>query len=279
MAWLDDAHCYLLSGINTSAHTINTWFEHEGGDNLSPPTTSGYLRFGVEPRSRDLNALDFRFKIKVKLPALENRVELLLSDDEDEQNEQVLKAARLNNPANRESTVLALQFKNKESSKVSYRIGLGRGTQLYTRARYSDNLVLSPSTKVRYFTEANYYSSDQLGAEANAQVVLQLDDNDAFTLSNSFRYRSKLNDWAWRHEAQYIRFTNNNKSHRFSAMINGQSKPNYRKEQILLSYRYKQSVLRKWFYIEIEPFVLYLRKEDFRASVGIALRTEILFST
>jgi hypothetical protein len=37
--------------------------------------------------------------------------------------------------------------------------------------------------------------------------------------------------------------------------------------------------LREWLYIEVEPFILWLREEDFRASIGLALRTEIHFST
>ena len=62
-------------------------------------------------------------------------------------------------------------------------------------------------------------------------------------------------------------------------MIDGLSQPNYRKEQMLLSMRYKKQVLREWLYLELEPYILYLRREDFRPSIGIALRAEVHFST
>jgi hypothetical protein len=60
-------------------------------------------------------------------------------------------------------------------------------------------------------------------------------------------------------------------------MIDGLNKPSYRKEQMLVSLRYKRNVLRPWLFVELEPFILWLREEDFRTSYGIALRAEVHF--
>jgi hypothetical protein len=277
--WLDDSYCYLKYGVRSTAHTLNNWFKHDGGNNLSSPNTKGRLRFGWEPRSGDFSELDFRFRIRVKLPALEDRVELFFSDQEDDVGEQTVKAARTGDLGNRDQTVLAIQFKNHLSDKVSYRVGFGRGSQLYTRARYADRYDFEHNSTLRYYAEAHYYSGDKLGFEANIKYSYVFDSASAFELSNSYRYRDNRNDWLWRHTFEYIHLAKNDTSYLFTASIDGRSQPSYRKEQMLLSMRYKRKVLRSWLYLEIEPFVLWLREEDFRASFGLAIRTEIHFST
>jgi hypothetical protein len=276
---LDKPYCHLNYGIDSAANGINSWFKHEGGDQDTNATTRGRLRFGWEPRSGDLSEIDFRFRIRVKLPALQDRVELFLSDQDDGINQQEIKAARSEELGNRDQTVLALQFKKKAEDKVSYRIGFGRGSQLYTRARYSDKLTFSDEASIHYFAETNYYSSDQLGFEANAEFGYVFDSRSAFEINNSFRYRHKSKDWLWRHEIQYLYVGENETSYLFSAMIDGLSEPSYRKEQMLISVRYKRKILKEWLFIEVEPFILWLREEDFRSSPGIAIRAEVHFST
>lgn len=279
LGWLNNNYCYLNYGVDSTAITINNWFKREGGDNSTPATTKGRLRFGWEPRSGDLSEVDFRFKIRVKLPALEDRVELLLSDEEDDVSQQAVKAGRNPQLNGRDQAVVALQFKNNKSDNISYRIGFGRSSQLYTRARYSNQLSFSQASTLRYFAEANYYSGDKLGFEANAEYGFVFNSTSAFEIGNSFRFRNKSKDWIWRHSFQYLQLGDNDTSYLFTASIDGVSQPTYRKNQMLLSMRYKRKVLREWLFLEVEPFVLWLREERFRASVGLAIRTEIHFST
>lgn len=279
LGWLDDAYCYLNYGVDSAANSINDWFKHEGGNNESPATTRNKLRFGWEPRSGDYSEFDFRFKIRIKLPALEDRVELFFSDEEDEINDHAVKAARTDQLGNRERSVLALQFKKDEDDKMSYRVGFGRGSQLYTRARYSDKLPFSDRATLFYHAETNYYSSDRFGVEMNAEFKYVLSSLSAFQINNSFRFRDNNDDWLWRHEFQYFRTVKKDTSYLFTATIDGLSQPNYSKRQMFVSLRYKRKVLRDWLFIEVEPFVLWLREENFRASVGLSLRTEIIFST
>jgi hypothetical protein len=279
LVYLDRNYCYLNYGVDATANIINGWFKHEGGDNATPASTRGRLRFGWEPRSGDFSELDLRFKIRVKLPALKDRVELFFSDQEDDVSDQAVKAARSGELRNRDQAVLALQFKNKISDKVSYRIGFGRGSQLYTRARYSDKYTFSESSAIRYFAETNYYSGDKLGFELNADYGFVFDSRSAFELSNSFRFRNKSKNWFWGHQLQFLHLAKNDSSYLFTASIDGTSEPTYRKEQMLVSMRYKRKILREWLFLEVEPFVLWLREENFRASFGVAIRTEIHFST
>jgi isopentenyldiphosphate isomerase len=160
---------------------------------------------------------------------------------------------------------------------MSYRVGFGRGGQLYTRARYSEGQNYGTDGKLAYFSELHYYSGDKFGAELNARYTHTFSETQALEFSNSFRYRDKRKDWFWRHELKYLHMLDANQSLLFTAMIDGLNKPSYRSEQKLLSVRYKRNILRPWLFIEVEPFMLWLREEDFRTSYGLALRLEVHF--
>jgi hypothetical protein len=275
--WLDDWYCHFNYGVETSVIEINKWFVTDYTPTTKQATASGKLRFGIEPRSGNLNQLDFRFKVRIKLPALQDRVELLLSDDEEDVNQQAVKAARSEQLGSDDQATVALQFKDKPDSKVAYRIGLGRGSQIYTRARYSDNLELNERNKISYSAEANYYTDDQLGVETRISLIHTLSKNEAIEFDNTFRYRDKTEDLFWRHKIQYLYLKDGKTSYLFSAMVDGLNKPNYQEEQVLVSMRYKKNVLRPWLFLEVEPYVIWLRQENFRTSFGVAIRAEVHF--
>lgn len=275
--WLDDWYCHFNYGIENSIIEVNRWFVTDYALKSKQAQASGKLRFGWEPRSGDLNQFDFRFKIRVKLPALQDRLELLLSDDEEDSNQQAVKAARSQQLGRDDQATVALQFKNKPDSRVAYRLGLGRGSQIYTRARYSDKLDVNERNRITYSAEANYYTEDQLGLETRLSLIHTLSKNTAIELDNTFRYRDKTEDIFWRHEIQYLFLQDGKTSYLFSAMVDGSNKPSYRREQALVSMRYKRNVLRSWLYLEVEPYVIWLREENFRTSFGVAIRAEVHF--
>jgi hypothetical protein len=276
--WYDDWYCNFNKELDETVNSLNRWFYVKTKQPTpTPAVASGKIRLGWEPRSGDLNQFDTRFKIRVKLPALKDRVELLFTDEEDDINQQPVKAARNRELGNQEETTVAIQFKDDVKSPMSYRVGFGRGGQLYTRARYSEGQNYGTDGKLAYFSELHYYSGDKFGAELNARYTHTFSETQALEFSNSFRYRDKRKDWFWRHELKYLHMLDANQSLLFTAMIDGLSKPSYRSEQRLLSVRYKRNILRPWLFVEVEPFMLWLREEDFRTSYGLALRLEVHF--
>lgn len=283
ISWLDRAYCHLLYGMDDNANKINDWFTPEPNNNSNSEVkrarTSGKIRLGWEPRQGDISELDLRFRVKVRLPALEKRVDLIFADQEESINEQDLKAARPPTSNIEEDAVVALQFRKKDNDRLAYRIGAGRSAQLYTRARYSSSLNLNDESVIYYYGEVNYYTRDKLGVEFNANYVQRITKRSGLEFNNTFRYRSVSDDWLWRHQVQYIVSGNKQSSYLFNAVIDGLSQPNYRKEKILVSARYKFKGFRDWMFFEVEPFILWLRKEDFKASWGLALRTEVRFAT
>ncbi|WP_218311746.1 hypothetical protein [Alteromonas antoniana] len=275
--WLDRWQDNLTDSMDYTVKQLDSFFAMEDSTMYEDAKAEGRIRLGWEPRSRDLAETDLRFRIRVTLPSLENRVDLLLSDNEDFQQEDTIKAAR--EPAFRggDSTTLSLRFKRDVDSHFSHRIGAGRRDQLYVKSQYEDVVAFNEAWALRYDAELYYYTRDRLGAEIGTSFQYISPHDHVMRFNHRFYFRDDSNDWLWRHELQQLQPINTNNALVYSVLVEGLSQPTYQIEEVYTSVRWRTNPLRDWLYFEVEPFVLWLREEDFKASYGVALRVEAFY--
>ena len=237
----------------------------------------GRVQLSWEPRSSMLTDTDLRFRIRVRLPALKERVDLLLSDNEDETQNNTIRAARNTGNNDRDRTTIALRFRPEQDSHYSYRVGAGRRDQLYAMTRYKDAFAFSKQWAMLYDAELYYYTRDRLGAELGWAVQYEMSKKHLIRQNNRFYFRDDTNDWLWRHEVHHLFSVDQHNAVIPHLMVEGLSQPNYRVEEIYGGFRWRNNMLRDWLFFEVEPFVLWLRKEDFKTSYGLALRVEAYY--
>ncbi len=237
----------------------------------------GRIQLAWEPRSGMLSDTDLRFRVRVRLPALKERVDLLLSDNEDETQNNTIRAARDSGSNTRDRTTIALRFRPEQDSHYSFRIGAGRRDQLYAMTRYRDALAFSDQWAMLYDAELYYYTRDRLGAEAGLAFQYEISKKHLVRQNNRFYFRDDTNDWLWRHEVHHLFSVDQHNAVIPHFMVEGLSQPNYRVEEVYTGFRWRNNMLRDWLFFEVEPFVLWLREEDFKTSYGIALRVEAYY--
>jgi len=274
-SWLDHWHNTLETSMNDTAKGLDAFFALAGDRSHEDATASGRIRIGWEPRTRDLAEFDVRFRIRVKLPALKNRVDLLLSDDEDDLQQNSVKATRNDQLGRRDQATLALRFKRSPDAKLSHRIGFGRRDQIFLKSRYRDSYAIDADNALFYDAELYYYSSDHLGGELGLTYQQLIAEDKLWRISNRYYYRDNTNDWRWRHEAQYLHQYNDNAAVIYTAFIDGLTRPNMFTEQVFFSARWRSNPIREWLFFEIEPFILMIKEESFSPSYGVALRFEV----
>ncbi|QJR80513.1 hypothetical protein CA267_006850 [Alteromonas pelagimontana] len=275
--WIDKWQGNLTESMDYTVKQLDSFFAMEGSEEYKNARAEGRIRLGWEPRSRDLAEMDLRFRIRVKLPSLQNRVDLLLSDDEDFDDQDTIKAARTPIQSRRDNTTLALRFKRSEDSRLSHRIGTGRRGQVYVKSRFEDMEPLGSSLALFYDAEAYLYTRDHFGSEFGASIQYISPNDDVFRVNNRFYYRDASEDWLWRHEIQYLKPISDHSAAIYTVFTEGASRPNYQLGEVYTSMRWRTNPLREWLYFEVEPFVLWLREEDFEPSYGVALRMEIYY--
>lgn len=276
MQWFDVWQRSFTDSMDFTVSKFDGLFS-DGSQSKEKAKAEGRIQLSWEPRTRDIAETDLRFRIRVSLPHLENRVDLLLSDNEDETQSDTIKAARSPSLGRQDNTTISLRFRPNINSHYSFRVGAGRRDQLYVKARYRNAYAFNSHWAMLYDTEIYQYTRDQFGAELGTSIQHVSGSNNVTRLNNRFYFRDNSNDWLWRHELQHLYPINNNNALVYSFMVEGLNKPTYQVEEVYTGLRWRSNPIREWLYFEVEPFVLWLRSEDFSPSYGMALRLEAYY--
>ena len=277
-AWFDVWQRSFTDSIDFTVRQFDGMFSQENGPHRNKQAKAeGRIQLSWEPRSRDLAETALRFRIRVSLPHLEDRVDLLLSDNEDETQSDTLKAARNDSLGRRDNTTIALRFRPDQNSHYSYRIGAGRRDQLYVKSRYRDAMAFNAHWAMLYDAELYYYTRDRLGAELGAAIQHVAENNNVTRLNNRFYFRDDSNDWLWRHELQHLYPIDTHNALMYRLMVEGLDRPQYKVEEVYTGLRWRSNPLREWLYFDVEPFVLWRRDEGFKPSYGMAFRIEAYY--
>lgn len=274
--WLDEMHRSIGDSVNVSAQWFDELFAYENQDENEDQKAKGEarIRLAWEPRSGDFSDFGARVRVRVKLPKLKNRADIILSDYDDDSPQDKVRAGRSDDINRQDRFSLALRFKPKKDSGISHRLGIGRRFQIFARSRYRHQFDFTDNTDLRWEASVYYYTRDKLGADTRFTFDHKSTEHSVYRFSNRFFYRDRTEDWLWQHSIQNFRQLEDNAAVIFGYYIEGVSRPNYRLEEYLASIRWRKQALRQWLFYEIEPFILWRRDEDFSASYGIALRIE-----
>ena len=275
--WLDDMHENIAQSVQDSAIWFDDFFFLNGVMHQETAQAEARIRLGWEPRTRSLNQFQNRFKVRVRLPNLKNRLDVVLSDYDDEtelgnerlgQNDSFGDTDRLN---------LALQWRSRPNSGFSHRIGIGRGFQTFVKSRYRNHYSLAADTLMRVEGSIYYYSDDGFGSHFSTKFDYSATAATLYRFDNNFYYRDRTEDWLWRHSWQSLHQFDEKTAIISGYYIEGLSRPNYQLNEHYVSVRWRQNALRKWLFYELEPFILWRRDEHFAPSYGLALRVEGFF--
>lgn len=274
--WLDTMHKSISESVMDSAQWFDNFFATENEQEDQQALGQIRVRLGWEPRSRELNEFEAKLKVRVKLPNLKNRVDLILSDYDGNPDDKV-RAGRQNDFNRRDEFSLALRYKKKPDSGLSHRIGFGRRFQYFAKSRYRDSWDVTEDFSLRYDASVYYYNRDKFGSDFGLGLEYDYTKDMLLRFDNRFYFRDKSNDWLWQHSWQALQQIDDRTAVIYGYFIEGISRPNYRLEEYLLSVKLRRNTQREWLFYDIEPFILWRRDEGFSASYGIALRVEGFF--
>ncbi|WP_226992256.1 hypothetical protein [Aliiglaciecola lipolytica] len=274
--WIDSMHKTVSESVLDTAQWFDNFFANKNVQEDQKALGEVRLRLGWIPRSRELEEIEARLKVRVKLPNLKNRVDLILTDSDDDQEDKIRSSRR--SQFNRDDSFnVALRYKARPDSGLSHRIGFGRRFQYYARSRYRDGFTLTDSLEMRYDASIYYYNRDKFGATLSFTFDYDFSQELLLRYHNRFDYRDRSKDWIWQHSWQGLHQFDDTSAVIYGFYIEGISQPNYRLEEYLVSAKLRKQTKRNWLFYEIEPFVLWRRDEHFSASYGIALRLEGYF--
>ena len=142
-------------------------------------------------------------KLNFQLPSLTNKVDLLLSDDDDSTLDNTVKASReIEN--RQQSTTLALTLSIVHGLIIYLIVSvLGDATKCLHAQRIEIYIISIHKTNLLYDTQLHYYNRDHLRSRNRCiSVLFEHDGQKLDKLNHRWYYSDKRNEFKWHLEAQ-----------------------------------------------------------------------------
>ena len=273
--WLDEFHDSFSGALDDSALWLNEQFSDEHQQKNHDAKAWARVMIGWEPKSGDLTKFPLKFKIKVKLPNLKRKVNLVFSDNQSEEfNRLPLETSRpaSDNLHSRDfGAAIQLLHKSTEHSYFRSRIGIGSG-QLYARTSHRWKKKFNDKTLLNVEPSFEYYAKDGFGYRFLTELSYFPSAGDEFRAFYSIWDRQEFISPRWKKAIYHLNKFDAKNTLITGVLFNGVTQPDYRDEKITFSARWRRHSLRKWLFFELEPFVDFERQDDYQSRLGIAFR-------
>ena len=277
---IDETHAQWSEWVTDTAHQIDIFFSNENADKEVQKTR---LRVFVRVRydGNEGTKVSPGIRAKISLPSVENRLHLMLGDDEDE--------TRVDDIDDKQQNI-SLQFKPRADrpwQQLRYDIGIRRRDgkyQPYGRIRHSKTLqTKSPwvpqiSNSFYYFTKSNF----EYRGEASFDRVLS--PKLFFRPTSVLRWYQNNSDQCddgWCLDQYFSLYEKLRRSRSqaiaYDAEIYLRDKPQFTLHDAVFKARYRRMTSKEWLFWEIEPAIHFPDEYDHEPTFRLTFRIEGVF--
>ncbi len=278
--WMQVLHETVSDSVYQSALWFDNFFIDDSTEQQDPKT-SARIRFGWEPKARDLNSFDTRFRINVKLPHFKDKLDLILSDDdENDQSHLPLETANTTE-TEKESFAAAVRYThNKSDNKLlESRIGISGG-DLFIKTRHKRRFSWENIHSIKIEPSIYYFIDDGLGAKLLLEYDYQSNERTQYRVNYSVRVSESFSGLRWKHGFYKLKQLQQNSASVIGLQVEGErnGERGFLIDKYTLSYRYRFNAVKSWLFFEVEPFLEWPEEKHYKTTPGIALRVEGYFS-
>ncbi|MEW6984224.1 hypothetical protein AAD001_16335 [Colwelliaceae bacterium 6471] len=279
-SWVNTMHRTVSESVYQSAFWFDSFFTDD--DTVQKkPMTNARIKLSWEPRRRDIGEFNTRFRIKLKLPHFKNKVDLILSDDSDDDlNQLPLDSANINPDTSNDHFAAAVRFihKQQDDRLTDTRIGISGG-DIFVRARHRRLFAWDDSHGFKMEPALYYFLDDGLGAKLLLEYNYQMSQQKQLRFNYSIRGSESFSGIRWKHGLYHLNQIADDKASVLGLQVEGERNGDrgFVIDKYTLSYRYRFNALKEWLFFEVEPFIEWPENENYKTTPGIALRVEGYF--
>lgn len=278
--WINDFHETISNSVYQSAAWFDDFFTDEGSIQKNPKVNAR-IRLEWRPKSREWDEIKARFKVKVKLPHFKNKLDLILSDDDDsEQNHLPLESINIrpNDEEEHFSAALRYLYKVDRNKFTDARLGISGG-DIFVRARHRRHIQWDDMHAFKIEPSIYYFIKDGVGSKLLLEYDHQYNDSIQFRINYSIRGSESFSGIRWKHGFYRLKHLDDTTATVTSLQVQGERNGarGFVVDNYTLSYRYRFNAFKKWLYFEVEPFLEWPEEKNYSTTPGIALRVEGYF--
>ncbi len=278
--WLFGFHDAISDSVYGTAQWFDSFFATDEIDGTRAES-SLRIRFGWEPRARDLNVFTQKFRLRLKLPNLEKKVDFIFSDELDDN--QSIKAAKGRTLTHEGGDSLTAAIRvinsNKPNRFIDSRIGVASG-DLFAKFRLKFLKDFSDKHLIEFQPSIYYYLKDGFGQRLFAEYNYNYSSDKQLRTNVSVRFSQAYEGYNWKQANYFLGQIDRRQAYAIGFVTYGEknSKRGFVADNYKLTYLYRANAYRKWLYFEVEPFLEWSEQDNYSTTLGIALRIEGYFN-
>ncbi|MFO7577149.1 MAG: hypothetical protein R6W66_05425 [Pelovirga sp.] len=278
---LDDAHENIGRGLSFVATWFDSFFsdpqfEEEAATTLLRLRGSGTLTEG------EGMSYGTQVKVRLQLPHLKERFHLIISSED---SDEPVAATALGPPRTAEQrtsdTSVALQYRKQRSSRFSFshQVGLdldgGLNPQLRSRVRYIIPVAEQSSLKL---SQAVFWERQEgFGEESRIDYDMLLSPHSLLRTTVRGLFSESSDGLEWLGMQQWLKSFSKKRALALGLYTNGETRPANHVTEYGLFARYRQALLKPWFFVELKPELYWPRDRGFHSITAATLTFEIQF--
>ena len=273
--WIDQSHQSLLTRTQETAQ----WFDQFFGDRRDKDEDARMktrITLGWEPNNNCWNDPYVRIRVKVELPQLERRFDLLLSNEEDD--DYNLLPLESNRPAENDNESsdfnAALRWIQRFTPReaIDFRIGLRSGPNIYARGRHRRQHNLTKYFKLQLTATLFLDSKEGNGGRLLNELDYLVTDKGIIRFSSRGEYTSRSNGLEWRGGLSYTHRLAQQGAVATGFYLSGETDSEDNVDHYSISSRWRNQFWKPYLFYEIEPFVDWSAADDYHSNSGVLLR-------
>lgn len=279
MGWMDFQHCVYSGRTLVAARWVDDLF----GDWYEDEATL-HIRTIAEPIWDEEAGASFNFRVRAsaRLPNASRRLRLVISDER----EDLTNNDNGTSPATRRSqstrTTAALRFipVSLDRLRVDTDIGIRSGPDIFLRARARQTWGLTWNSVMRLGETLRYAAEDKGRALVELEFERVVDEDSVLRFTNGLSYWEREDTEVgarWSQGLSLSHALGSSRSLAYGIGTDGVTRPDLTRESYGLWLVYRQSFLRPWLFLELEPRLTRYRSLDWDTVPSVALRLEVQF--
>lgn len=279
--WLHGFHQTISDSVFGSAQWFDSFFGTDEYEE-SQIESLARIRLGWEPRARDFDVFSQKFRLRIKLPNLAKKIDLIFSDEIEDENiaNQFNDGRSLRNDSDGDSFTAAIRMINFDEMSRFFdsRIGVS-GSDVFAKFRLKLSHDLSPTDRVQFQPSIYYYIDEGAGNKLFMEYEKDFSERSQFRLNYSLRRSESFSGRRWRAGSYFLHRIDRLQATSIGFVVKGEYGGDEGSfiDNYSLSYRYRLNAYRRWLFFEIEPFLEWPNDENHHITPGIALRVEGYF--
>ena len=185
---------------------------------------------------------------KIYLPSLDERLSIVFSSDEDEEDAELLLGSNDNN-----STGLQYDFMDTLRESLSVNATFNSSLDFRSAIRYRRTVSLSESWSTR-FTERVYYRQEEgFGLLSRVDVDYRTGTNALIRWTSDADYGEETNGVEWRSILGYWQRLSDKNAVNYFVRTQGETDPDDYIKSYGFGVKYRTNWLKPWLFVELEP--------------------------